>query len=139
MTDKSRVSSIKLRLLFFSTAVFITPVGFFTKFYLGPGSGWVQLYAGDIFYPVFWYFLFLTVFPHFNYLLLAGINLIFDALIEFTQLINTPLLASIRKNFLGRTIIGSGFDKNDLIYYIAGNILAIVIYCLLLHRLQNRR
>ncbi len=116
------------RLFFLIVVIIITPIGFATKFYRGPFESWMMLYAGDILYPIFWYFLFLFFFPNFNPYLLAVLNLTVDCLGEFSQQISTPLLIAIRKNFIGRTIIGSGFDSNDFIYYIIGNILAIIIY-----------
>jgi len=131
MNALKNLSDFKKRLLFFIVTILITPLGFATTFYLGPGSKWVELYAGDIFYPVFWYFLIMTIFPRLNYLLLAGFNLLFDIIIEFSQLLEIPFLENIRENFIGRTIFGSGFDKNDFMYYIFGNVISIIIYSLL--------
>lgn len=132
MSLNLKIPLFHLRAAFLLTVLAVTPLGFATKLYSGPGEHWMHLYAGDILYPVFWYFLFLTFFPRFNPYLLAGLNLAFDCLCECTQLLHTPHLESIRSTFIGRTIIGNGFDSHDFYYYIIGNILALVLYRLLL-------
>ena len=132
------IPRLRLRIIFALTVIAVTPLGFATKFYHGVGETWVRLYAGDILYPVFWYFLFLTFFPRFNPYILAGLNLAFDCLGECTQLLHTPLLESIRSTFIGRTVIGNGFDSNDFYYYLIGNIFAVMVYRSMIALISSR-
>jgi hypothetical protein len=131
------ISKSQLRLFSALIILIITPLGFYTKFYSGPSAHWVHEYAGDILYPLFWYFTIILIFAPDKPYLIAGLNLTFDVLCEFSQLLSTPLLERIRANFLGRTIIGQGFDPIDFIYYILGNILAVLIF-LILRKLSRR-
>ena len=133
---KNSVYLWRARLVFVLVIILLTPIGFYTKFYQGAGEKWVHLYAGDILYPIWWYFLLLVIVPRFNPYFLAALNLTFDILGEFSQLIDTPLLESIRANFIGRTVIGSGFDSDDFIYYFIGNALALIAYLILVKLLR---
>lgn len=119
---------IKSRLKYFAVVLIITPLGFATKLEWVTQYGWVYLYAGDILYSIFFFFLFLTIYPRFNPCKLAAVNFILDVLIELSQLYSTPLLNSIRAFFIGRTILGNGFDYLDFFYYIIGNMFAICLY-----------
>ena len=138
MFTSQKIPLFRRRLAFLVTVLAVTPLGFATKLYVGVGESWVHLYAGDILYPVFWYFLFLTFFPRFNPYLLAALNLAFDSICEFSQLLQTPLLESIRSTFIGRTLIGTGFDSHDFYYYLIGNILAVILYRFLLLSISPR-
>lgn len=42
-----------LRLLTLSLLI-VTPLGFLSKFYTGPARQWVNHYAGDVLYEIFW-------------------------------------------------------------------------------------
>lgn len=136
---KNEIPLARARIAFAAAVVIITPIGFATKFYHGFGEEWVHLYAGDILYPMFWYFVVMAIVPRLNPFLLAGLNLTFDVLGEFSQLISTPFLESIRGNFIGRTLIGTGFDANDFIYYVMGNILAVLLYFKLMKLIRPHR
>jgi len=137
LSAKNEIPGARARIVFAAVVVIITPIGFATKFYHGVGEEWVRLYAGDILYPMFWYLVVLTIVPRLNPFLLAGVNLTFDVFGEFSQMISTPFLESIRGNFIGVTLIGCGFDANDFIYYIVGNGLAVLLYFKLLKMIRR--
>lgn len=139
MFTSHKIPHLHRRLAFMITVLAVTPLGFATKFYSGVGESWVHLYAGDILYPVFWYFLFLTFFPRFNPYVLAGLNLAFDCLGECTQLFHPPILESVRSTFIGRTLIGTGFDSHDFYYYLIGNLFAVILYRLIIILISPRK
>ena len=98
----------------------------------------VNLYAGDILYPMFCFFLVLFFLPQINPVLLAAGNLLFDIFIELSQLITLPFLLELRSSFLGSIIFGSGFDFFDFFYYILGNVLALRLYFTLIRFIRQR-
>lgn len=111
--------------------LFLVPLGFATKFYSGPGRDWIVNYAGDILYPMFWFFLVLFIQPKSSPVKLACAVFIFSTAIEFTQLLTFPILVQIRSTFIGRTLIGTGFVPIDVLYYFIGSALAFGSYRLL--------
>lgn len=47
--------------------------------------------------------------------------------VEFSQLVHTPALDSIRASTLGHLVLGSGFDARDLLSYTCGIVGAMLI------------
>lgn len=47
--------------------------------------------------------------------------------VEFSQLIHVPSLDAVRRTTLGHLVLGSGFDRRDLLAYAAGVTIAAVI------------
>ena len=109
----------------------LVPVGLCTKIYQGPAAEWVHHYAGDIFYPMFWYFLGVLIFPHTNPLAMCLVVFAFSTTIEFTQLLNGWPLAWLRQSFWGRTLVGVSFSGVDIFYYYFGSLAAVVTHGLL--------
>jgi len=100
--------------------VLVTPLGFYTKFYAGPGRGWVNDSLGGLFYVVFWCLAVTFVRPRSRPGVVAVSVLGVTCLLEFLQLWHPPFLEMIRSHFIGRTLIGDYFDWNDFPYYFAG-------------------
>ncbi len=100
--------------------VLLIPVGLGTKYYHGPCERWVHGYAGDIFYPMFWYFLLRLLWKNLSPMFCAGSVLTFCVLVECSQLWTTPLLSTLRRTFPGALLLGSGFDWADIVYYVIG-------------------
>jgi hypothetical protein len=111
---------VSSRVILLASLIVITPLGFATKFYRGPGDWWLNNYAGGMLYEVFWILLVSLVWPKLPLLgVVSGVFLI-TALLEFLQLWHPPFLKTIRSTFLGRTLIGTSFSGWDFVYYIAG-------------------
>jgi hypothetical protein len=106
----------------------LVPLGFYSKFYSGPASHWVHDYAGDILYPIFWFYVLIFILPKIKPGVAAVSVFLFSTAIEFTQLLNTACLEHIRSTFLGRALIGTGFVPMDIAYYLVGCVLAIVLH-----------
>jgi hypothetical protein len=105
----------------------LTPLGFGTKFYHFVGKAWVNNYAGDILYPMCWFFCLLLIFPRFSPSTAAILVFLFSSLVEFTQLYSTALTQCLRSSFLGRVLAGSSFSLMDIFYYAVGAMTAWVI------------
>ncbi|NOU18337.1 MAG: DUF2809 domain-containing protein [Bacteroidales bacterium] len=94
-----------------------------TKFYKGFGFEFIQNHLGGVIYVVFWILFFSIIFPKFSILKLSiGVFLVTSA-IEFTQLIHTPFLDSLREHFVIRALMGSTFNPFDFIWYLVGALL----------------
>ena len=105
----------------------LVPLGFSTKFYHGPLAGWVNNGAGDILYPIFWFFLLVAVSPKISCKAAAFTVFLFSSAVEVTQLFQWPVLVLLRKSFIGRTVVGSGFEWVDFLYYAIGSVAAFIL------------
>jgi hypothetical protein len=105
----------------------VTPLGFATKLYAGPGATFVASQAGGFLYVVFWVFLALALFPRLSRGGIAwGVALVTSAL-EVLQLWHPPFLERIRSTFLGHALLGSTFAWSDFAYYAAGALAAYAL------------
>lgn len=98
----------------------IVPVGFYSKFYNGPGENWVNNSLGGVFYVIFWclaVFLFLSNTKPWK---IAVVVLMITCFLEFLQLWHHQFLEFIRSYFIGRTILGTFFSWCDFPYYFVG-------------------
>ena len=77
-------------------------------------------YAGAILYEIFWIFLVAVIKPDLPPEKVSVMVFLGTALLEFGQLWHPEFLEMIRGNFLGRTILGNGFDLWDFLYYLLG-------------------
>lgn len=98
----------------------VTPLGFATKLYHGPGHAWVSGHAGGVPYVTFWILLVLLVAPRLSAARVTLAVLAVTCTLEFLQLWHPPILEHIRASFLGRALIGSDFDWGDFPYYFVG-------------------
>lgn len=108
------------RLRFVAALAVVTPLGFATKFYTGPGSEWVVNEAGGLLYVVFWILVVQMLFPRVSPLRTALAVTAVTSALEFGQLWHPPFLERIRATFLGRALIGATFAWSDFPYYAAG-------------------
>ena len=100
----------------------IVPLGFATKFYRGPLQAWVNDSLGGLLYVVFWCLVVFLVFPRVRPLWIAAGVLLATCCLEFTQLLDWPLLITIRRSFLGRALIGTTFTWWDFPHCAGGAI-----------------
>ncbi len=88
----------------------ITPLGFASKFYIGPpGAWWFNDYAGGIFYEIFWCLVVILLLPYTSAFLVASFVLVITCFLEFLQLWHPPFLEAIRSTFIGSALIGTTF------------------------------
>lgn len=108
------------RLHSFILLLIITPLGFTSKFYSGPGAWWVNNYAGGILYEMFWCFLVFLLFPYANTFWIACLVLVTTCSLECLQLWHPLFLESIRSTFVGSILIGTTFTLWDFPHYAIG-------------------
>ena len=100
--------------------IILIPIGFGTKFYSGIFAPWVNNSLSDVIYEIFWAIFLFLLFPKLKIIYNVLIIFLFTSVIEFTQLINTPLLNLIRSNFIGKSLLGNTFVWSDFFYYALG-------------------
>ncbi|MEJ2052686.1 MAG: DUF2809 domain-containing protein, partial [Calditrichaceae bacterium] len=115
----------------------IVPLGFYTKFYSGPYSGWVNNSLGGVFYVVFWSLVVFLFVPKLNSFKIGLLVFVATCLLEFLQLWHPAFLEFIRSYFIGRSILGTTFSPPDFLYYFAGFILSVLTLHLL-NRIENK-
>jgi hypothetical protein len=98
----------------------ITPLGFYTKIYQGPGAPWVHEHLGGVLYVVFWCLVLVLVFRKTQPWKIAPGVLLVTCGLEFLQLWHPLFLEYLRSYYIGRTILGTTFDWYDFPYYFAG-------------------
>jgi hypothetical protein len=107
---------------FLATAIIflVTFLGFGSKFYPGPGAWWVNDHLAGVFYEIFWCLVVFFVAPRASPFWVASGVFLATCLVEFLQLVHTPLLQAIRSTFIGRVLIGTHFGFWDFPHYAAG-------------------
>ena len=113
----------------------ITPLGFYTKIYSGPGASWVNDSLGGVFYEIFWCLIIFFFFHKVKSWKIAASVFIITCALEFLQLWLPPFLEYLRSFFIGQAILGNSFSRDDFIYYFIGSGIGYLI----LTRLQKLR
>ncbi|HEY9691396.1 MAG TPA: DUF2809 domain-containing protein [Oculatellaceae cyanobacterium] len=114
----------KQHLYTLASLLIILPLGLLSKLYSGPGQQWLNNYAGDVFYEIFWC-LFLSLF-YFKSISLKKIPLwVFSVtcVIEFLQLWHPPWLQRVRSYFLMKLLLGTTFSWWDFPHYLLGSVI----------------
>ena len=101
----------------------ITPIGFYTKFYTGPGANWINDSLGGVFYEIFWCLLVFLFFVKAKEWMIATSVFVVTCFLEVLQLWHAEFLEIIRSYFIGRTILGTSFNLYDFIYYFIGTLM----------------
>ena len=100
--------------------IVLTPLGFYTKIYQGPGQDWVNFSFCDSLYEIFWCLVFSLFLPRVRLIWIAVAVFVLTSILEVMQLWHPPILQAIRGTLLGRTLIGNDFIWTDFIYYFIG-------------------
>jgi hypothetical protein len=87
----------------------------------------IPLYVGDSLYAVMAYWLCRFIFFQRSFSFCFVSSLVFCFAIEFLQLVQHPLLISIRSHPLLRLLFGQGFLWSDLVAYIVGSVIAFLL------------
>jgi len=117
---KAGINLLRNRVVAVISLVIIVPVGFYSKFYSGPGAQWANNSLGVILYEIFWcilIFLFLNIGKPW---IIASFVFTFTGILEFLQLSHHSLLELVRSSFIDRTLIGNSFTLLDFPYYFLG-------------------
>ena len=98
----------------------LIPAGLLTKAYRGPFQAWVAGSLGGVLYEIFWIWVVSFFFPRWRTWIIAASVLALTSLLEAGQLWHPAFLVSVRKSFIGRTLIGTSFAWLDFPHYIIG-------------------
>lgn len=107
--------------------LFLFVIGITTKYYNGPGEGFIHNHLGGAIYVIFWILFFSIIFPKYSHLKLATWVFSITCLIEFTQLMHAHILEIAREKFIFRTLFGSTFNPYDFIWYLMGGLIGLII------------
>ncbi len=105
----------------------VTPLGFATKAYAGPGAYWVNSHAGGVLYVIFWVLVIVFIRPQTSPWAAGPLVFAATCLLEALQLLSTPTLAAVRSTFLGHALIGSTFGWWDFPHYLLGAVLGVAV------------
>lgn len=105
----------------------VTPLGFATKVFAGPGAHWVNSHAGGVLYVLFWVLVVVFIRPQTSPWAAGPLVFIATCLLEALQLLYTPTLAAIRSTFLGHALIGSTFSWWDFPHYLLGAAIGVAV------------
>jgi hypothetical protein len=113
----------KARIITVISLLIVTPAGFYSKFYNGPASEWVNNSFGGLLYEIFWCLVFFLIFPGIRVWKIGLAVFFVTCLLEFLQLWNPQFLNYLRSFFIGQAVLGNSFIWSDFIYYFAGSII----------------
>jgi len=108
----------------------VTPLGFWLKFYDGPGQEWVNNYAAGALYEVFWCLFVFLWWPRreqdsqngrirYDTGIAVGV-FVATSLLEVLQLWHPWVLEQARATFWGRALLGTTFAWWDFPHYALG-------------------
>ena len=118
---------LKRRWIIFSLCI-VTPLGFWSKSYTGPGFKWFNNYGGGVLYEVFWCLaVFFFVPSKKNALRIAAWVLIVTSLLEIMQLWRPEFLERIRETYLGAALLGTTFVWWDFPHYVLGCLIGFLL------------
>lgn len=107
--------------------IIIVPLGFYSKFYNGLFTYWVNNSLGGVLYEIFWCLIIFLFLPKTNIHIIAGIVFVVTCILEILQLYHPPFLQAIRQTFIGKTLIGTSFVWSDFMYYLLGCSIGLLI------------
>lgn len=118
------------RLVYGVFLVSVLLLGLASRRFLGDYS-FIKLYVGDALWALMVYFGFAFVFRRWSIRLVAVAALGFSVGIELSQLYHAPWIDDLRATRLGGLILGFSFVWSDLLCYVAGVGLGVLIetYC----------
>ncbi|MFN6567588.1 DUF2809 domain-containing protein [Dendronalium sp. ChiSLP03b] len=102
----------------------VVVMGFFFKYYIGPGHQWFNNYGAAVFYEIFWCLLaFWFLRSQLAVKQIPVWVLIVTCILEFLQLWHPPLLQEVRATLIGKWLLGSTFSWWDFPHYVLGCVL----------------
>ncbi len=96
----------------------------------------VHDYVGDVLYAVMMFFGFGFLFPKSPTIKIAALALGFCVAIEISQLYHAPWIDAIRHTRIGGLILGFGFLWSDLVCYLVGVCIGLMVERLMSNKLQ---
>lgn len=124
---KKRTDYMKKRILYLLLTLITIIAGLLSRKFAVYFPSIVNLYLGDVMYALMMYWLIGMVFPKKSFGSKAFFAIVVCFCIEFSQMIEFEWLKFVRSTTLGRLILGRGFLISDLIAYLVGASIGLVI------------
>jgi len=116
---------MKKRIYYFLIFLLVIVLGFISR------SEWVPTliypFLGDAVYAIMIFFLIASLAPNQSSSYYFSVGLLICFGIEFSQLYQAEWIQEIRQHKLGALILGTGFLWTDLIAYLCGSTLALLV------------
>ncbi len=125
-------------LLSAALALVLTPVLLGVHSYDGPGRDFVHQNGWTLFLPMWWYFVATLVWRRGRTLQHAAAVMAVCLVVETLQSVTAPWMEPLRSSLLGGMFLGRGFDSWDVLWYLIGLDLALVMH-IWIGRMQTRR
>lgn len=127
---------MKNRIIYFTLIILTSLFGISSRLFAEVLPDFIAEFGGDTFWAMAVYFFLRFIIPKKNKITSSIIALIFSVFIELSQFYHAPWLDEIRKTIVGGLILGFGFMWSDLVCYVAGIIIGLILDVLLL---SNRK
>ena len=128
MKTRGTQSSVILRRPHFAALALVTIGAGFAVHFRGHAFGdAAQDIIGDALWAMMMVWCVGVLIPQSAMLLRGAIALGISFVVEFSQLIHTPALDTLRASTVGHLVLGSGFDGRDLVSYTCGVVVAMLI------------
>jgi hypothetical protein len=115
---------LKVRVYTLISLVIVVPLGLYSNAHRGQGNFWLNNSTSGLLYEVFWCLFFFLLVPKARTWKIVFWVFLATCILELLQLWHPPLLVPVRNTFIGKALIGSSFSFLDILYYIAGCLLA---------------
>lgn len=127
--DENNTSRGRHRLPILIIALCTIVVGLLSRKYPIAGN-----YPGDALWATLVFFIWILLFPKISLKIHFVLAMATSLCVEFSQLYHAPWINGLRQTILGKLVLGSGFDPIDLIAYLCGCLVGVVIASRLPHR-----
>jgi hypothetical protein len=112
----------KSRIIYFFSIVLIICLGLSSR-----KINFIPLFVGDILWATMIFFIVRCLLLNMSIRAIAFISILICFSVEFSQLYQAEWINVVRHTLPGRLILGQGFLWSDLIAYIAGVFIAIIV------------
>lgn len=118
---------LRNRIIYFFIILILIISGILSRQISSPFSDWSGKYPGDVIWTMIVFFITGFILKNKSSFSIAVISLLVSFIIEFSQLYHALWIDKIRSFQLGGWILGIGFHWQDLICYLAGILLCVLI------------
>jgi len=115
------------RILYFFLIILVIFLGLASRRYSSDLPAWAATNAGDVLWALMVFLGFGFVFKSSSTLKAAVLAITFSYAIEISQLYHAPWINAVRHNPLGGLILGYGFLWSDLLCYLIGIVIGVLI------------
>lgn len=111
----------RYRIVLAINAILIIPIGYAVRF--SPTlPEWFRNLMGNVAYEILLILLLLLIVPKMRPIVGAISVCLFSFIIEFSQLVQDPIMVAARSNPLGRLVLGNEFTWEDFPLYVLGSL-----------------